>query len=132
MHISLFLSPDCFSYLAETNHLLIRDYHYLKLSPPYLSLTTMTTTVRSLSTATVQITVDGAQDAKQNELHNYQHEVHIEFEKFYGMKPTHVDRRFDLTLSDLTYLPRVTSCSFLRFQQQKLGSQTLMMCKPVG
>ncbi len=89
--------------------------------------------MRSLSKATVQITVDGAQDAKQNELHNYQHKVHIEFEKFYGIKPTHVDREFDLMLSDLTYLPKViTSCSFLQFQQQKLGSQTLMMCKPVG
>ncbi len=132
MHISLFLPPDVFSYLVETNHLLIRGHHSLDLSPTYLSDTMMATAIRSLSTTTVPNAVDMTQHAKQNELYNYLHKVHIEFEKFYGIKPMHVDRRFDLMLSDLTYLPKVNSCSSLRFQQENLSSEILIICKPVG
>ena len=44
---------------------------------------------------------------KWTELHSSQKEFGVEFEKFYGFKPSRVDRRFNMTLSDMTYMPKV-------------------------
>jgi hypothetical protein len=68
-----------------------------------------TTAERSLSQAKVPIAADSVETAKDRELHNHPKKVHVEFEKFYGIAPTHVDRRFDLRLSNLSYLPKVCS-----------------------
>jgi hypothetical protein len=53
---------------------------------------------------------DGSNDsygAKDDEIHTHKNRVHVDFTEFYGIEPTQVDRRFDLTLSDLSYLPNV-------------------------
>ncbi|KAG9568102.1 hypothetical protein KCU71_g1977, partial [Aureobasidium melanogenum] len=44
---------------------------------------------------------------KEQELHSNSNLVHVEFEDFYGIEPSVVDRRFDQRLSDLSYLPKV-------------------------
>lgn len=46
--------------------------------------------------------------AKDEELHSNLNLVHVEFSDFYGIEPSVVDRRFDLRLSDLSYLPKVS------------------------
>jgi hypothetical protein len=46
--------------------------------------------------------------AKNNELHSNSSLVHVEFSEFYGIEPSVVDRRFDIRLSDLSYLPKVS------------------------
>lgn len=69
----------------------------------------MATTARSLSQAKVPVAADSIETAKDRELHNHRNKVHVEFENFYGIVPTHVDRRFDLRLSDLSYIPKVCS-----------------------
>jgi hypothetical protein len=33
----------------------------------------------------------------------------VDFKKFYGIEPAHVDRRFVIKLSELSYLPKVLS-----------------------
>ncbi|KFY93014.1 hypothetical protein V500_03958 [Pseudogymnoascus sp. VKM F-4518 (FW-2643)] len=53
------------------------------------------------------ITISRAADEKSKEMHNNTNRVPVDFTKFYGIKPTNVDRRFDLILSDLSYLPKV-------------------------
>lgn len=55
---------------------------------------------------------ESAGKANERELHSSRHKVHVEFEKFYGTEPRHVDRRFELSLSDLTYLPKVDRFAF--------------------
>ena len=73
----------------------------------------MATVARRLSQAPTPSAGDSVQKAMERELHSNRHNVHVEFEKFYGTEPRHVDRRFDLSLSDLTYLPKVKSPSSL-------------------
>jgi len=51
--------------------------------------------------------VKNVHDIKNKEIHNNPNLVHVDFSEFYGIEPTHVDRRFDLKLSDLSYLPKV-------------------------
>ena len=67
----------------------------------------MATIARRLSRAPGPIADESPQKVKERELHSNRHKVHVEFEKFYGTEPRHVDRRFELGLSDLTYLPKV-------------------------
>jgi len=50
---------------------------------------------------------NGVREIKNKEIHNNPKLVHVDFKDFYGIQPTNVDRRFDLTLSDLSYLPKV-------------------------
>lgn len=71
----------------------------------------MTTVARHLPQVPTPIAGYSVQKAKESELHSSRHNVHVEFEKFYGTEPRLVDRRFDLSLSDLTYLPKVESPS---------------------
>ena len=44
---------------------------------------------------------------KLAELHSDRKEFGVEFEDFYGFKPSRVDRRFNMTLSDMSYMPKV-------------------------
>ena len=81
------------------------------LKPCYLLSSTMATVARRFSQAPTPSTDDSVQKAKERGLHSSRHNVHVEFEKFYGTEPKHVDRRFDLSLSDLTYVPKVESPS---------------------
>ena len=67
------------------------------------------TNTESLSQAKVPVAANSVETKKDRELHNHPNTVHVEFENFYGFTPTHVDRRFDLRLSDLSYLPKVCS-----------------------
>lgn len=67
----------------------------------------MPTSVRDLFQAAAPVKVE--KDAKERELHSNLRKIHVEFEKFYGVEPTYVDRRFDIVLSDLSYLPKVCS-----------------------
>ncbi|KAF2009734.1 hypothetical protein BU24DRAFT_358557 [Aaosphaeria arxii CBS 175.79] len=46
-------------------------------------------------------------EVKENELHATKKSRNVTFENFYGHKPTRVDRRFDVTLSDHSYLPKI-------------------------
>ena len=73
----------------------------------------MVTVARGLSQAPTPSAGDSVQKVMERELHSSRHNFHVEFEKFYGTEPRHVDRRFDLSLSDLTYLPKVESPSSL-------------------
>ena len=66
-----------------------------------------TVDVNSFSQATPSNVFDGAPEVKQRELHSNRRIVHVDFERFYGIEPTRVDREFDLVLSDLTYLSKV-------------------------
>lgn len=50
---------------------------------------------------------DGARDLRNKEMNNNPNRIHVNFDEFYGIKPTNIDRRFDLVLSDLSYLPKV-------------------------
>ena len=61
---------------------------------------------KTLQTCQIQRWQPGLPDRLQMKVH-----VHVEFENFYGTEPRHVDRRFELSLSDLTYLPKVDSPS---------------------
>ena len=72
-----------------------------------MSLMATTANVRSSSRATPSDVVDSAPEVKQRELHNNRHMVHVDFERFFGIEPARVDRTFDLTISDFTYLPKV-------------------------
>ena len=63
--------------------------------------------MRSSSQATPLTVIDNVLEAKQREIHCNRHRVHVDFKRFYGIEPAHVDRNFDLTLSDLSYLPKV-------------------------
>ena len=74
----------------------------------------MANTARVLSHAAGRITTTSTQAAKEREIHNNPGEIHVEFETFYGIEPSRVDRRFDLRLSDLSYLPKVYSPARLR------------------
>lgn len=47
-------------------------------------------------------------DVKETELHAPKKSKNVNFEDFYGLRPTRVDRRFDVTLSDHSYLPKVS------------------------
>lgn len=71
----------------------------------------MATATRDLTQPSAPDTRSRAETAKERELHNHPNKVHVEFEQFYGIAPTHVDRRFELRLSDLSYLPKVCSPS---------------------
>lgn len=46
-------------------------------------------------------------EVKEIELHSEKKSKNVNFEAFYGIRPTRVDRRFDVTLSDHSYLPKV-------------------------
>ena len=46
-------------------------------------------------------------DAQREELHSSAKKFHVDFKKFYGIDPTHVDRNFKLNLSEMSYLPKV-------------------------
>ena len=72
-----------------------------------MSLMASTGNVRSQSQATPSVVVDGAPELKQREPHSNRRKVHIDFENFYGIESTRVDRTFELTLSDTPYLPKV-------------------------
>ena len=50
---------------------------------------------------------NGAREIRNKEMNNNPNKIHVNFDEFYGIKPTNIDRRFDLTLSDLSYLPKV-------------------------
>jgi hypothetical protein len=47
-------------------------------------------------------------DVKQSELQATKKTNIVDFEAFYGIKPTRIDRRFNVTLSDHSYLPKVS------------------------
>ena len=47
----------------------------------------------------------------QNEMHSRLKKLSINFERFYGIKPSRMDRRFIITLSDMSYLPKVSRFS---------------------
>lgn len=59
--------------------------------------------------------VDGTNDVKTTELYSDLKNFDVDFKRFYGIEPTQVDRRFVATLSDLTYLPKVTLPFFSYF-----------------
>ena len=46
------------------------------------------------------------------ELYSDSKAVEVDFKRFYGLEPRHVDRRFTVKLSDLSYLPKVRKWSF--------------------
>jgi hypothetical protein len=50
---------------------------------------------------------NGADDAKESELYSKVRQVDVDFKRFFGVGPARVDRRFTLTLSEQTYLPKV-------------------------
>ena len=74
----------------------------------------MANNTRVLSHAAGPILITNTQAAKEREIHNNPREIHVEFEEFYGIEPSRVDRRFDLRLSDLSYIPKVYSPARLR------------------
>ena len=43
----------------------------------------------------------------EDEMHTGVRKIGVNFEGFYGFKPSRVDSRFTITLSDLSYLPKV-------------------------
>ena len=55
--------------------------------------------------------VDNAahQSSVQKEIHAEQKSFSVDFENFFGYRPNVVDRKFWLTLSDLSYLPKASA-----------------------
>ena len=53
-------------------------------------------------------TANGAKDPKASERFTDARELDVEFARFFGVKPTRVDRRFKLRLTEQTYLPKVS------------------------
>ena len=51
--------------------------------------------------------LNGSIDTLDREIHSHLNKLNVEFQNFYGIQPTRVDRRFPVNLSDLTYLPKV-------------------------
>ena len=66
-----------------------------------------TSNVMSLSRATPSSVLNPASEVNERQLHSNRHKTHVDFERFYGVEPARVDRNFDLTLSDFSYLPKV-------------------------
>ncbi|KAF2819835.1 hypothetical protein CC86DRAFT_412757 [Ophiobolus disseminans] len=71
-------------------------------------------------------------DIKESELHAAKKSRNVNFEAFYGIEPTRIDRRFDVTLSDHSYLPKIenpradwvvtaATNAFRAFQNGELG-----------
>ena len=56
---------------------------------------------------------DGTTDSTEAEMHSMEKESHVEFEAFYGIKPKRVDRGFLVSLSEQSYLPKVSLPPFL-------------------
>ena len=93
----------------------------------------MATVARRLSQVPTPIAGDSVQKAKEGELHTSRHNVHVEFEKFYGTEPRRVDRRFDLSLLHLTYLPKVERIAFSSLiSVVKYGPQRLTTSNLIG
>jgi hypothetical protein len=55
----------------------------------------------------VNVNGSGTYDVINKELYGDLKKFHVEFKRFYGSEPVHVDREFVITLSDLSYLPKV-------------------------
>ena len=79
-----------------------------------MSLMATTANVRSLSQATPSGVVDSLPEVKQKELHSNRQIVQVDFERFFGIEPARLDRTFDSTISDSTYLPKVGFASILQ------------------
>ena len=56
---------------------------------------------------------DDTTDSTEAEMHSIEKESHVEFEAFYGIKPKRVDRGFLVSLSEQSYLPKVSLPPFL-------------------
>ena len=72
-----------------------------------MSLMATTGNVMSFSRATPSGVLNSASEVYHRQLHSIRHKVHVDFERFYGVEPARVDRDFDLTLSDFSFLPKV-------------------------
>ena len=46
-------------------------------------------------------------DIAKTELYTESRKFDVDFKRFYGIEPKHVDRRFVISLSGLSYLPKV-------------------------
>lgn len=53
-------------------------------------------------------------DVTKTELYTDLRKFDVDFKRFYGIEPAHVDRRFVITLSELSYLPKVPPPSSFR------------------
>jgi hypothetical protein len=51
--------------------------------------------------------LNGTKAVKNTELDGQTRMLDVEFTQFYGVEPSRVDRRFTLTLSEQSYLPKV-------------------------
>ena len=69
---------------------------------------------------------------REKELHSGLKRLNIDFERFYGIKPSKVDRRFVITLSDLTYLPKVSNQYFFFIVYQYPSSALQPTKKPTS
>ena len=64
-----------------------------------------------MATSNGDYAVPGQAVMHQNEIHSDRKELNVEFEGFYGIKPSKVDRRFKVSLSDMSYMPKVREYS---------------------
>jgi len=48
-------------------------------------------------------------ESKMSEMFSQIEQVDIDFKRFFGVKPTRVDRRFTLKLTEQMYLPKVNN-----------------------
>ena len=51
--------------------------------------------------------INSTHDMINKEMHIDVKKFDVDFKKFYGIQPQYVDRKFAVTLSDLSYLPKV-------------------------
>ena len=91
-------------------HLLPGISPYYRTYQVFPSSLIMAMATRTKQESPVQpLTTAHAKATKGEEFHSARGSLHVEFEDFYGIPPSVVDRRFDISLSDSSYLPKVES-----------------------